>query len=899
MSGRWAPRRHDALALVVALVAGCAGTPPAVKHAAASAAPAVAGATPSPAGASPGALGASPTGIVSPGLAASPGASPLVAATSPAPGASPSPLVALAPTANSSLVGKVRAPAGLISDQGGSIISDNGGGVVSNNGGSFHLLTIAQLPVARVLVALLDGSGQAVLDVDGKALTAVTGADGGYAFTATLPANNLIATAVLPGGHGTLQAIVPGDAKGQKVVDLDLVSTLTTGYILDQYIKGQADQQLTLDRLPGDVEAATRAKAQAALDAGAVAVPDALTTAKVDATVTSLRAKDTSFDQQMEAVRKLLLLAGQSDLGNGRDATTVALGQVTALAPAADGTLYFATTDKRVWHLLANGKLVTALGSGASGLQQPVEGVDGPTAMIDAVAGLALDAQGRLLVLEENRVLRLEATGKVHVALPAPSKGKFTFLATGPAAAGGGFDVLYDDDAQDPSTLSLQHVDAAGVAAKSLATDLTDQSTFRGLAHDGHGGFVAQLDRFLPGQPSGQDHRRELDALDGTSGASRQLSTQTAVFAYDGSQVEVVGGVLSLLHNDGSRVVLGPTPPNAWLVAIAADGAVYTAGGTQVYKMANSTVTTVAGLAPGTSGGGTATDLALNKPKGVAVGADGGIYVGDGDAHVVYHIDGAGKAAPFLGTGFSRGFLAPFKAGAATSTQIGQPLLVRVDAGGDVLVLDTDDIKPWVVKVNPAGQASQVFVPDGNLLVGDLAPAPDGSFYVVEGQVNQPGRIVRVQPDGSATDAAVPALPSNPLMFGLAPGVALAVRADGTLYVQTAGVIMHLAAGGGSWVTDVRDAPNLNSFGGSEVAFANLAVDAAGRIYYCKDNAIVRQEASGAKTVVAGTGGLSFAGSTVDDSIGQPSSPCFAPDGSLVFLDGTHRQVKRVPASKL
>ena len=95
----------------------------------------------------------------------------------------------------------------------------------------------------------------------------------------------------------------------------------------------------------------------------------------------SLRKADAGFDGQMEAVKKLLIVAGQSDLGAGLPGTEVDLTGVKRLLPLPDGTLLIATAA-RVWKLGADGKLQTFMNPGT---------------LFDA----ALDDQHRLLVLRQ------------------------------------------------------------------------------------------------------------------------------------------------------------------------------------------------------------------------------------------------------------------------------------------------------------------------------------------------------------------------------------------------------------------------------------------------------------------------------------------------------------------
>ena len=90
-------------------------------------------------------------------------------------------------------------------------------------------------------------------------------------------------------------------------------------------------------------------------------------------------------------------------------------------------------------------------------------------------------------------------------------------------------------------------------------------------------------------------------------------------------------------------------------------------------------------------GGGTAVLTTLNAPRGVAVDANGNIYIGDVDNHRVIRIDGATKNySVFAGTtGNSGNSGNSGDGGAATSAQLNEPYGVAVDSSGNVLIADT------------------------------------------------------------------------------------------------------------------------------------------------------------------------------------------------------------------
>ncbi|MDB5101120.1 MAG: repeat containing protein [Cyanobacteria bacterium RYN_339] len=323
----------------------------------------------------------------------------------------------------------------VIATTGAGIISDNGGGVISNNGASLtgkvkaaagiisdnaagltskvkrRLLAVAENPVAGVVVTLETAAGQPVLDAKGQPYTSTTGADGSYGFDFKGNTGNLVVRASL-GAKGDLVAFTPKDATGEKrTIDVDTVSTLVLGYILDQYVKG--DPKI-LDKLPADVEADTRAKAASAL----VAVPDALTPARIVAAVEDLRKANPAFDAQMEVVKKLLV-AGLTNQGLGQAVTDVEVNVVSVAQDPITGELLFADANsQRIFKKDAAGHLAAVAGNGDFGSidrDGVKDGIPATSSPLYPIA-MAVDPQGTLYVadLTSATVRQIDRSGTIR-----------------------------------------------------------------------------------------------------------------------------------------------------------------------------------------------------------------------------------------------------------------------------------------------------------------------------------------------------------------------------------------------------------------------------------------------------------------------------------------------------
>ncbi len=869
--------------------------------------------------------GASPASA--PTLAASPGPGPLGLAAPPTGG----PGGGLVSDAGSGLIGKVKAPTSLISDAGSGLVSDAGSGVVANGGGRYALRAATdQIAFAGARVALLDAAGQPLRDAAGKPLEAFTDALGAFAFAAAPPPVALIVAVDLPGGKGRLEAIVPR-ADGARRADVDLFSTLVSAYVGERYVRPQADPAGTLAKLPADVEATTRARAAEAFARGDAAVPARLTTADAVATAEKLRAADGAFDGQMEAVRRLLVAAGQLDLGAGLPALEVDL-RARILAPAPDGTLYVVSSDARVWRITADGKAVTAAGAGSAA--RAIDGVPGPQAGLLDLQAAAFDRAGGLLLLEraagpvqlalldgkDTRISRLGPDGVIR-QLGTPFNGG-KLIAPGPD---GQVRVLADEAFGGTTLLVL------GIAADGTRTQLarlTDAAAaaVAGTAYlfgggDGKSGFAFEAQ--APNQgftftPDFQEYR-----LDGaTFMLTRGRAGKVGEFGFDtaGNFFTLDTAAprkLEVRKADGSTATLladAPADPMGGLAgfgtaALATDGTAYFQVG-RTYRLAGGTLTAIAGLDPKQTAA--QADLAIVRPAGLAALAGGDILVADTFAQKVLRQAPDRTGRVVAGDGKPAGVGAE-PTGDALQARLLSPTRVQAAPDGSFFVLDNAQTVGYtrIRRVDPAGVMSDFTHSGGARVTQDFVRTADGQFYCSQHEhaldaagATQGVRkaiIARLDAAGVATDVYVDTegQPGAAPLFGQPTrefrSLYLALDAQGRLYVAGDGRLRRLTAAGTLELlaTDAR----FSAFGDPMIA-----IDARGRVIVTDgaNSGISRFDpATGAFTPIAGAGTGHLAGTGVDDSLKQPGYPTFDANGDLLVSDVGNRQVKRITAAVL
>jgi sugar lactone lactonase YvrE len=380
------------------------------------------------------------------------------------------------------------------------------------------------------------------------------------------------------------------------------------------------------------------------------------------------------------------------------------ISAVSSLAVDTGGNVFLADTgNHRIRRLRTPGSLIdTYAGNGKPGFGP--EGAKAAEAALGSPGGLAVGADGSLYAATEGRIARVRNTGELETYTEAASPG---LLSAGPDGAlyftSG--NKVWKIDAATRSAVWLagaEHVGGDGGPAAEAIFDSPNAvlataggilvadpaaGNIRRIAPDGN---IATLLDASSGirTPAGMaaDAEGNLYVSDQKSGAVFRLTP---------------GGELTTIAPEGSF-----TSP-AGLASDAA-GNLYVAdmGGHVIRKVGrDGTISTVAGTGKaGYNGDGRPGPLAqIDRPYGLALDAAGNLYFTEAGGHrvrrlapsgVIYTVAGAGKPG-FSGDG-----------GPAAAAQLDSPSGIAVDAEGNLYVADSGNLR--LRKISPSGGIASV-----------------------------------------------------------------------------------------------------------------------------------------------------------------------------------------------
>lgn len=815
------------------------------------------------------------------------------------------------------LIGKAKIPTGLVannagnlsSDAGGSIVSNDGstliannaGNIIANHGGGYALLNVDEKPLEGFAVTIVDAAGKQVLDASGQPYRTTTAADGSYKFAATPRGQHLVVRVELPSAVGPMLAFLPDAAPGTaRQADVSAASTLVMGYVLDKFLQGATDPDASLQKLPASVEATTRAKAAAAFGAAPELKsfrPEALVP-KVDA----LQQANPDFAQQVEIVRKLLVL-GLSDVGDGQPATTVALSIPKWVAPYTDGNLLIAERDGHRVRLLNLQTGIISTFAGKAGATAMGDGGPATDAFIDRPVAVAATSTGDVYICDFGHHALRKVDAKTHTIATVAGNGK----------EGDGQTSV---DGKQGKSVSLKFPLTLVVDAKDRPIFKSEDGILR-VEPDGTLKLLATEDGEMPGALTrGPDGT--IYAYDYTSGMIYKLAGDTwrttdnpMLPAADGARLCVGPDGTFYLSDDDKVHALAPggswkdlpiSTNHGWLEGVGAyaDGLALSDGQfNRVWKVpfAGGAAVPLAGLDATNADALSADKLSLNRPTAVVPNGPGHLLVADGLNGVVWERRPDGLFYRFAGGPPAKGTDTDLgDGGPARDAKLLKVAGVAHLKDGTVLISEADPPTLNVRQVTPDGTISTLTLPDGLAAPAVIVEQADGSRLCSDYLTKQ----ILVWKG----DTATPAVSTDDIKQ---PG-GIAVAPDGSFYCTDVKgcAIWHVVGGKPTLVAGGNGEGNTGDGGPALAAQVaeplGIALAANGDLYIADTrNDRVRRIRKGSTAIepVTGPGGIAFTGDSADDSLKEPVGMTFDINGDLYIADSGHNQIKRIEAAKL
>ena len=521
---------------------------------------------------------------------------------------------------------------------------------------------------------------------------------------------------------------------------------------------------------------------------------------------------------------------------------------------------------------------------------------------VDVPRSIAADRAGNLYFVDQNSVLRLDATTGVLTLVAGNGEPGFSG-DNGPATSA---------QLANPAGLA---VDSAGnlyiadgynyrirEVSNGVITALAGNGT-PGFSGDNGPATSAQL-----GFPSGiaVDSAGNLYIADTYNHRVRKVS--------NGVITNVAGGGPSLGDNGpaASAQVLYP-----YGVAVDSAGNLYIAdsGHNRVRKVSNGVITTVAGNGVCCFSGdnGPAASAQLYAPGGVAMDSAGSLYIADTVNNRIRKVSN-GLITTVAGNG-TQGFSGDN--GPGTSAQLNRPGGVAVDSAGNLYIADTWNNRIRKVSggviTTVAGNGTQGFSGDnGPATIAQLAnPAgvavdSAGNLYITDTWTYR----VRKVSNGVITTAAGNGTPGSSGDNGPATNAQLgdpegiAVDSAGNLYVADGvscrirkvsnGVITTVAGNG----TQGFSGDNGPATGARLWGPAGVAVDSAGNLYIADTgNNSIRKVSNGVIATVAGIGTLTSGfsgdnGPATSAQLGVPEGVAVDGAGNVYIADSYNNRIR-------
>ena len=410
---------------------------------------------------------------------------------------------------------------------------------------------------------------------------------------------------------------------------------------------------------------------------------------------------------------------GGNSTADGVRATEALLRQPSGVATGAQGNLYVADSYGHTVRRVDQGGIISTIaGTGVAGFS----GDGGParSARLSRPIAVAVDPFGIPLIsdLENGRIRSVETNGVIR-----------TIAGAGPFVGDGG-------SAQDARFSFIRGLALDTAGNLYIADDVANRVrrvTAGGLISTFAG--TGRADSLVENVPS------TTAPISGP--ASVAVDSQSNVYIADSNNFAIrkvtPAGVITnlVVHNPANGVpVIAPQD-----VAVDRQGNVYYTceGAPQIYRVTPSGAATLfagTGVRAHGGDGGPARSASFGHIRGLAIDAAGNVYFADSENHRVRRIDTAGIITTIAGNGDPGD---SGDGGLATSARLVNPLGLAVTADGSLFVSSANRIRrisPNGVITAYAGTGSGGFSGDGGLAANatfnsafSLVAAPNGDLY--------------------------------------------------------------------------------------------------------------------------------------------------------------------------
>jgi len=648
---------------------------------------------------------------------------------------------------------------------------------------------------------------------------------------------------------------------------------------------------------------------------------------------------------------RIQTVAGSSNIGDGGPAIAAQITNIQGIALDGAGNLYLSDTDNaRIRKVAANGTITTFAGTGVAGFSG--DGGAATSAQLNLPYGLAADASGNVYVadLGNNRVRRISPNGIISTVA-----GNGTMASAGDGGPAGAASLANPRNVAIDSSGSLHIAEFSGHRIRKIGAD----GTIATIAGTGVAGFSGDNGAPVQAQlayPAGLafDSGGALYIADSGNNRVRRIMAGLVATVAGGigspltTPVAVTVGSNSTLYiADYSEIVHVLTTGGTWMPFAGAGGAGFAgdggpaaaalltqprdlvldksgtlliADGVRVRKVnSTGTIQTMAGDGYLNAVGdfGTATNAVLYQPSAVSLDTAGNLYIADTGTQRVRQVSPGGTIITVAGTGTASASTDKI---ASVTASLNFPMGVGVDAGGNLLISDTQnqrvrEVTAGIIQtvagtgIAGLGNANQLASQTQLNNPRNTCMAPSGTMYVADTGNHRVLSVPKSQLSTVALGTGAPGFSGDGAQAWIAQvsqPSACAVDATGNLYVADTGnnrIRKVTPAGIVTTVAGTSVAGSAGDEGPANVAQLNgprgVAVDGNGNLFIgdTGNNRIREITADGVIHTIAGQSGAGFLGDggpATAARLNGPAGILLDGSGNVYFADSGNNRVREL-----